>query len=159
MRRGYFVDGLGAAQFAVPGAVDRLRSARETPDPIIRPDDVPEPLVLASTDPAQPYGGALAWPDTSGRPARNASSLVVLRAGRPLVWFDRRGHHLVIFADALNDPSWADALVTLVKSGRARSIEVRKIDGTGLADAPQSVLEILRAAGFVDGYRGLTHRG
>ncbi len=159
VRRGYFVDGLGAAQFAVPGAVDRLRSARETPDPIIRPDDVPEPLVLASTDPAQPYGGALAWPDTSGRPARNASSLVVLRAGRPLVWFDRRGHHLVIFADALNDPSWADALVTLVKSGRARSIEVRKIDGTGLADAPQSVLEILRAAGFVDGYRGLTHRG
>ena len=159
VRRGYFVDGLGAAQFAVPGAVDRLRSARETPDPIIRPDDVSDPLVLASTDPAQPYGAALAWPDTFGRPARNASSLVVLRAGRPLVWFDRRGHHLVIFADALNDPSWADALVTLVKSGRARSIEVRKIDGTGLADAPQSVLEILRAAGFVDGYRGLTHRG
>ncbi len=91
VRRGYFVDGLGAAQFAVPGAVDRLRSARETPDPIIRPDDVPDPIVLASTDPAQPYGAALAWPDTSGRPARNASSLVVLRAGRPLVWFDRQG--------------------------------------------------------------------
>ena len=97
VRRGYFVDGLGAAQFAVPGAVDRLRSARETPDPIIRPDDVPDPVVLASTDPAQPYGAALAWPDTPGRPARSASSLVVLRAGRPLVWFDRRGHHLVTF--------------------------------------------------------------
>ena len=159
VRRGYFVDGLGAAQFAVPGAVDRLRSARETPDPIIRPDDVPDPLVLASTDPAQPYGAALAWPDTFGRPARNASSLVVLRAGRPLVWFDRRGHHLVIFPDALLDPSWVDALVTLVTTDRARSIEVRKIDGKGLADAPQGVLEILRAAGFVDGYRGLTHRG
>ncbi|HSM65927.1 MAG TPA: DEAD/DEAH box helicase, partial [Ilumatobacteraceae bacterium] len=69
VRRGYFVDGLGAAQFAVPGAVDRLRAARETPDPIFRPDDVPEPVVLASTDPAQPYGAALAWPETSGRPA------------------------------------------------------------------------------------------
>jgi ATP-dependent Lhr-like helicase len=159
VRRGYFVDGLGAAQFAVPGAVDRLRSARETPDPTIRPDDVPDPVVLASTDPAQPYGAALAWPDTSGRPARSASSLVVLRAGRPLVWFDRRGHHLVLFPGALGDPSWADALVTLVKTDRARSIEVRKIDGNGLADAPERILQALRSAGFVDGYRGLTHRG
>jgi ATP-dependent Lhr-like helicase len=159
VRRGYFVDGLGAAQFAVPGAVDRLRSARETPDPVLHPGDVPDPVVLASTDPAQPYGAALAWPDTAGRPARNASSLVVLRAGRPLVWFDRRGHHLVTFPEALRDPSWADALVALVAIGRARSIEVRKIDGAGLADAPAGVVEILRAAGFVDGYRGLTHRG
>ena len=51
VRRGYFVDGLGAAQFAVPGAVDRLRSERETPDPLIRPDDIPPPIVLAATDP------------------------------------------------------------------------------------------------------------
>jgi ATP-dependent helicase Lhr and Lhr-like helicase len=159
VRRGYFVDGLGAAQFAVPGAVDRLRAARETPDPIIRPDDVPDPVVLASTDPAQPYGAALAWPETSGRPARTASSLVVLRAGRPLVWFDRRGHHLVTFPGALDDPSWAEALVTLVKTDRARSIEVRKVDGNGLADAPEGIVDILRSAGFADGYRGLTHRG
>jgi ATP-dependent Lhr-like helicase len=75
------------------------------------------------------------------------------------VWFDRKGHHLVIFPEALSDPSWADALVTLVKTDRARSIEVRKIDGHGLADAPEGILEILRSAGFVDGYRGLTHRG
>ncbi|HUV18188.1 MAG TPA: DEAD/DEAH box helicase, partial [Ilumatobacteraceae bacterium] len=159
VRRGYFVDGLGAAQFAVPGAVDRLRSARDTPDPLLHPGDVPDPIVLASTDPAQPYGASLAWPGTSGRPARNASSLVVLRAGRPLVWFDRRGHHLVTFPDTLVDPSWADALVTLVKTDRARSVEVRKIDGNGLADAPEGILQILRSAGFVDGYRGLTYRG
>ncbi len=158
VRRGYFVDGLGAAQFAVPGAVDRLRASRETPDPIISPDDVPEPIVLASTDPAQPYGAALAWPETSGRPARNASSMVVLRAGRPLVWFDRRGHHVVTFPDALVDTSWSDALVTLVKDDRLRSVEVRKVDGAGLNDAPLGVLEVLRAAGFVDGYRGLTYR-
>ena len=81
VRRGYFVDGLGAAQFALPGAVDRLRAARDTPDPAIHPESVPAPFVLASTDPAQPYGAALAWPETAGRPARTATSAVVL-AGR-----------------------------------------------------------------------------
>jgi ATP-dependent Lhr-like helicase len=161
VRRGYFVDGLGAAQFAIPGAVDRLRSARETPDPIIHPDKVPEPVVLASTDPAQPYGAALSWPETSGRPARNASSLVVLRAGEPLVWFDRRGHHLVTFPSALVDTSWAEALMSLVKNDRAKSIEIRKVDGVGLnsADAPEGFVELLRTAGFADGYRGMIYRG
>ncbi|MEM8747223.1 MAG: DEAD/DEAH box helicase, partial [Actinomycetota bacterium] len=160
VRRGYFVDGLGAAQFAVPGAVDRLRSARETPDPLIHPEAVPSPIVLASTDPAQPYGAALAWPATSGRPARSVSSLVVLRAGRPLVWFDRRGHHLVIFPGALDDPSWAEALIDLVKNGRAKSVEVRKVDGEPLLgdDVPEGLLDLLRSVGFTDGYRGLTYR-
>ena len=159
VRRGYFVDGLGAAQFASPGAVDRLRAARETPDPIIRPDDVPDPVVLASTDPAQPYGAALAWPATPGRPARTASSLVVLRAGRPLVWFDRRAHHLVTFPDALHDVSWAGALVDLVRAGRVKAVEIRKVDGDGLADAPVGLLDLLRSVGFADGYRGLVARG
>ena len=98
-------------------------------------------------------------PPRRGGLPRNASSLVVLRAGRPLVWFDRRGHHLVAFPDALLDPSWAEALIALVKTDRARSVEVRKVDGHPLADAPVGVLEILRAAGFVDGYRGLVFRG
>ncbi len=161
IRRGYFVDGLGAAQFAVPGAVDRLRSARETPDPVIRPDDVPDPIVLASTDPAQPYGAALDWPDTAGRPARSASSLVVLRAGRPLVWFDRRGHHLVTFPGALVDTSWRRALISLVNDGRLKSVEIRKVNGDGLTGAavPGGLVELLRAGGFADGYRGLIARG
>ena len=160
VRRGYFVDGLGAAQFAVPGAVDRLRSARDTPDPIINPDDVPDPIVLASTDPAQPYGAALAWPHTPGRPARTASSLVVLRAGRPLVWFDRRGHHLVTFPDTFVDTSWCDALISLVKDDRVRSVEIRKVDGDTLTgpNAPDGLVELLRTAGFADGYRGMTVR-
>jgi ATP-dependent helicase Lhr and Lhr-like helicase len=158
VRRGYFVDGLGAAQFAVPGAVDRLRAVRDTPDRVISPDDVPEPIVLASTDPAQPYGAALAWPATRGRPARNAASMVVVRAGAPLVWFDRRAHHLVVFPDAVVDPSWTTALVSLVKEDRLRSVEIRKIDGDSLVDAPNGLLDMLRAAGFVDGYRGLTFR-
>ncbi len=160
VRRGYFVDGLGAAQFAIPGAVDRLRSARETPDPLLHPADVPAPIALASTDPAQPYGATLPWPETAGRPARNASSLVVLRAGQPLVWFDRRGHHLVTFPGAMADPSWADALIELVKNGRATSVEVRKVDGqpANPGAAPDGLIELLRAAGFADGYRGMTYR-
>jgi ATP-dependent helicase Lhr and Lhr-like helicase len=158
VRRGYFVDGLGAAQFAVPGAVDRLRAARETPDRVISPADVPDPIVLASTDPAQPYGAALAWPPTAGRPARSAASMVVLRAGSPLAWFDRRAHHLVTFPDATRDASWTTALVSLVKDDRLRSVEIRKVDGGSLVDAPSGLLEMLRAAGFVDGYRGLTFR-
>ena len=71
VRRGYFVDGLGAAQFAVPGAVDRLRAVRETPDPVIHPDDVPAPIVLAATDPAQPYGAALGVARLAGPAGRD----------------------------------------------------------------------------------------
>src|SRR5690606_24178099 len=97
VRRGYFVSGLGAAQFAVPGAVDRLRALR-------RPDDLdaaPAELVaLSAADPAQPYGASLAWPDTPGRPARIGAALVVTRGGVPLVWHDRRSHHLVTFPAA-----------------------------------------------------------
>lgn len=161
VRRGYFVDGLGAAQFAVPGAVDRLRAARETPDPLLHPDDVPDPIVLATTDPANPYGATLPWPESAGRPARNVSSLVVLRAGKLLAWFDKRGHHLVTFPDTLVDTSWAAALMSLVPNGRMKSIEIRKVNGAKLAGAevPEGFVEILRVAGFADGYRGMTYRG
>jgi ATP-dependent Lhr-like helicase len=156
-RRGYFVSGLGAAQFSLPGAVDRLRSVREVPDH----DDSP-PLVLAATDPAQPYGSTLAWPDSPGRPARSAGALVVLHQGQPLVWFDPRSHHLVTFpatsdASVAGTTTWAAALADLVGSGRLRSAEVRKVDGSPI-DHTGAVVAALRAAGFADGYRGLTLR-
>jgi ATP-dependent Lhr-like helicase len=159
VRRGYFVDGLGAAQFALPGAVDRLRALREVADTAEHSAGA-APVVLASTDPAQPYGAALAWPDTDGRPARSAGSVVVLHDGRPLVWYDRRGHHLVTFPDALTDPSWAEALIMTVKDGRSRALEVRKINGETLASPTLAtgLLDLLRAAGFVEGYRGFTYR-
>ena len=70
VRRGYFVSGLGAAQFALPGAVDRLRQVRERAD--AGSGVVAAPVVLSATDPAQPYGATLAWPDTAGHPARGA---------------------------------------------------------------------------------------
>jgi ATP-dependent Lhr-like helicase len=157
VRRGYFVDGLGAAQFALPGAVDRLRAARVSPDDALGAETRVEPIALASTDVAQPFGAALPWPTTAGRPARSVSSLVVLRDGQALAWFDRRGHHLVTFPATGTDTSWIEALQLLVKNGRAKMIEVRKIDGEPIQDAPSEVVDALRSSGFADGYRGLTY--
>jgi ATP-dependent Lhr-like helicase len=148
VRRGYFIDGLGAAQFAVPGAVDRLRAA----------EPLPEPIVLAATDPAQPFGATLDWPETAGRPTRATGAVVVIDDGEPLAWLDLRGHHLVTFPASLARPVWVDALVGLVKDGRTRAIDVRKIDGAAHdADDPRvrAVREALCARGFVAGYRGL----
>jgi ATP-dependent Lhr-like helicase len=156
-RRGYFVSGLGAAQFGLPGAVDRLRSAREVADPYLHPDTATPPVVLAATDPAQPYGAAIGWPVSPGRPARAAGASVVLRDGVPMVWFDRRSHHLVTFPLAEHDMAWAEALAALVKDGRVRSVEVRKVNGEAIT--PQSSWALALAdAGFVEGYRGWTAR-
>lgn len=147
-RRGYFVDGLGAAQFSLLGAVDRLRSMREESDVL---------QTLAATDPAQPYGAAIAWPDSPGRPARTAGAIIVSRAGVPLVWFDRRSHHVVTFAAAANDAGWAERLAALVKEGRARNVDVRKVNGeTMTPNSPWA--PALIAAGFTEGYRGFTIR-
>jgi ATP-dependent helicase Lhr and Lhr-like helicase len=152
-RRGYFVAGLGGAQFALPGVVDRLRSAR--------PDSAGAGAVavLAATDPAQPYGAALAWPDSSGRPARAAGALVVLRAGEPLCFVDRGGTALWSFPagsdrDAIS--AAAAALAERVKGGRVRQQEIRTVDGQPTRTSDWA--EALRAAGFVDGYRGLVLR-
>ena len=157
VRRGYFVSGLGAAQFAVPGAVDRLRSLRRTDELAAEPG---APTVLSATDPAQPYGAALAWPDSPGRPARIGAAVVVVREGVPLVWHDRRSHHLVTFPAAMTDPSWADVLVSLVRDGGMRAVEIRKVNGAGLLEAPDAawVRAVAMDAGFTDSYRGLAIR-
>jgi ATP-dependent Lhr-like helicase len=157
VRRGYFVAGLGAAQFALPGAVDRLRSARDVPDPWLHPEQMAAPVVLAATDPAQPYGAALDWPESPGRPSRTAGAVVILRGGQVLGWFDRRSSHLVTFPASADD-SWAEALATLVKDGRQRSIEVRKVNGVPI-DRGGSEATALLGAGFADGYRGFVLRG
>ncbi len=157
VRRGYFVAGLGAAQFALPGAVDRLRSARGVADPGLHPELAPAPVVLAATDPAQPYGAALDWPESPGRPSRTAGAVVISRGGVPLAWFDRRSSHLVTFPASV-DGSWAEALATLVKDGRQRSIEVRKVNGAPIDRKGPEAIALL-AAGFADGYRGFVLRG
>ena len=149
VRRGYFVSGLGAAQFALPGAVDRLRSATAS--------EGGEVLVLAATDPAQPYGAALRWPESEGRPARAAGALVVLVDGEAAVFLERGGRSLATFPSAAGTTgAWTAALAELVGSGRRRSLEIARIDGASARESDHA--DALRAAGFIDGYRGLVLR-
>lgn len=162
VRRGYFIDGLGAAQFALPGAVDRLRSFRDSVDVELHPDDAPAPVVLASTDPAQPFGSVIAWPENHGRPARSAASVVVVDAGEPLAWYDTRSGNLVPFPVAAGRRLRAlvGALAALGKDGRVRSVEIRKVNGQSMAEfaGRDELAEELRTAGFVEGYRGFVLR-
>ena len=144
VRRGYFVAGLGAAQFALPGAVDRLRSHREPGDCV---------HVLAATDPAQPYGAALPWPESNGRPARAAGAHVVIIDGELAAYLERGGHSVSTFGV----DGWTTALHQLVDRGRYRSLEIRKVNGESVRDDEDAVAQ-LHAAGFVDGYKGLVYR-
>jgi len=149
VRRGYFVAGLGAAQFALPGAVDRLRASRD-------PFPEPEILALAAADPAQPYGASLPWPEVDGRPSRSAGAFVLLHQGEPVAFLERGAKTLLTFGDA--EPSlWADAVAALVKDGRVRRIELRTVDGRPVWE--HLALDALRAAGFAEDYRGITLRG
>ena len=152
VRRGYFVAGLGAAQFALPGAADRLRAERAPlPSDGERPPSAP--IVLAATDPANPFGAALPWPESAGRPARAAGAHVVLVDGRPAAFLERGGRTLVTFPAAA-DGTWVDGLVTLVKERRTPRLVVQRIDGEPASASPFA--DALRTAGFADGYRGLT---
>ena len=148
-RRGYFVAGLGAAQFALPGAVDRLRADRA-------PEPDAAPVVLAATDPAQPYGAALAWPPSPGRPARTAGAHVVLADGVPLVVLERGGRSLATFEGAESTDAWIEAVISLVKDGRLRKLEIAKVDGVPVRDTPWAAR--LEAAGFTSAYKGMLYR-
>ena len=157
VRRGYFVTGLGAAQFALPGAVDRLRDLRRTGQEL-ESDAAPPVLTLAAVDPAQPWGAALPWPEVEGgHPARTAGAYVVLGDGRPLVYLHRGGRSLVAFEGASEDGAWVTALRHLVENRRVRAIEVQKINGQPATEHPDLV-ELLLAGGFKPGYKGPTFR-
>ena len=149
VRRGYFVAGLGAAQFALPGAVDRLRAARTA-----EPDTAP--VVLAATDPAQPYGAALAWPESPGRPTRAAGAHVVLADGEPVVELERGGRSLVTFLQAETTDAWIDAVIGLVKDGRLPKLEIAKVDGVAIRETRWAAR--LESAGFTPAYRGMLYR-
>ncbi len=146
VRRGYFVAGLGAAQFALPGAVDRLRDRADRDDE--------EPLVLAATDPGQPYGAALPWPATDGRPARQAGAHVVLVDGRLAAYVERGGKSLVSFD--VEPERWAPALFGAVRDGRLGDLEIARIDGAAVGES--AAADALLAAGFTRGYKGLVAR-
>ncbi|MCU0482831.1 MAG: DEAD/DEAH box helicase, partial [Chloroflexi bacterium] len=158
IRRGYFVAGLGAAQFALAGAVDRLRAVRES-DPV-----APAVHLLAAADPAQPYGATLPWPrrDPSDRRpfARVAGAQVVLVDGQPVLFLERGGRGLATFP-AADDPDVAllalGALRDLVGDGRLRELVVARVDGQPVAPGMPWRGRLVEA-GFAAGYRGLTLR-
>ncbi|MBK5305128.1 MAG: ATP-dependent helicase [Frankiaceae bacterium] len=181
VRRGYFVEGLGAAQFAAPGAVDRMRAlaaVRPSDDEPLWTTPVPggwdtsphtqrqrqrrdeaRAVVLAATDPANPYGAALPWPPSDGghRPGRKAGALVVLVDGALVLYVERGGRTLLSFRD--DDSSVApavDALALAVRDGALGRLTVEKADGE---PALTSALGLaLEAAGFRPTPRGLRLR-
>ena len=150
-RRGYFVEGLGGAQFALPGAVERLRELRSTRR---HDDEEPDALVLAAADPAQPYGAALPWPRRSGaRAARVAGAWVVLLDGEAALFVERGGRSLVPLRDP--DPEWLRpalaALVAHVRAGGAKRLAVERFDGEPIVET--DTLALLVEAGFLAGPR------
>ena len=147
-RRGYFVEGLGGAQFALGGAVERLRELRP------RDGDDAEPLVLAAADPAQPYGSILPWPKRAGaRAARVAGAHVVLLGGLAALFVERGGRSLVPLREP--EEAWLRVALAAVvdharRFGRKR-LAVERFDGAPVADS--DVLHLLVDAGFIAGPR------
>jgi ATP-dependent Lhr-like helicase len=160
IRRGYFVEGLGAAQFALAGAIDRLRAVREA---AASSGDMPSVRLLAAADPANPYGAALPWPrrgdDDRRTFARVAGASVVLVDGLPALYVERGGRSLLTLPTA-DEPTIAGlavgALAHLPARGRERELVIAKVDGLPVAES--SFRPLLIAAGFVPAYRGLVLR-
>jgi ATP-dependent Lhr-like helicase len=149
-RRGYFVEGLGGAQFALPGAVERLRELRSQDSR----DEERDALVLAAADPAQPYGAAIPWPRRSGaRAARVAGAWVVLLGGEAVLFVERGGRSLVPLRDP--DPEWLRpalaALVVHVRGGGAKRLAVERFDGAPVVES--EAMSLLVEAGFLAGPR------
>ena len=121
-RRGYFVEGLGGAQFALPGAVERLRALEEAPG---------QALVVATADPAQLYGAGLRWPGGDVRPpSRRAGAQLVVVAGRPALSVHAGGKiHLRVLGRPDDVQPALEALTAAVRGGRLRRLVVDTIDG------------------------------
>jgi ATP-dependent helicase Lhr and Lhr-like helicase len=158
-RRGYFVDGLGAAQFATSAAVDRLRIGRDT-------NDFPA-IVLAACDPANPYGAALAWPERPSdggrhKPGRKAGAVVVLVHGVLVLYVERGGKSLLSWELTDDDDSSelttaCRALASAVRTGALGKLTVERTDGVAALTSPLG--RALTDAGFHPTPRGLRLRG
>ena len=174
VRRGYFVEGLGAAQFATGGAVDRLRAGSTPLGPSAGDVEAGRTLVLAAADPANPYGAALPWPQrptleaapdaaptsaTGHKAARKAGALVVLTGGALVLYVERGGKSLLSFTD---DPgalaAAADALALSVRDGALGRLTVERADGEGLLGSDHPLAAALEQAGFHATPRGLRLR-
>jgi ATP-dependent Lhr-like helicase len=146
VRRGYFVEGLGGSQFALPGAVDRLRS--EPPR---------ELTVLAATDPANPYGAALPWPEIEeGRLARDAGAYVLLWEGDLVGYLDRGRRHLTVLAEDMSVYGNLGRGLSQI-AARHRRTTVNTVNGRPAPASP--IAPALAEWGFATAPRGLTYRG
>jgi ATP-dependent Lhr-like helicase len=150
IRRGYFVEGLGAAQFAMPGAVDRLRAERATPV------DGPRVHLLAVTDPANPFGATLSWP-TARKLQRVAGAHLVLVDGEPVLYVERGRHGLVTLPAFEQHAEVAlAALRRLAEEASRREVSIERVDGESALTSP--IRTLLEQAGFQREYLGLTLR-
>jgi len=151
-RRGYFVEGLGGAQFALPAAIERLRS--------VRADDDAGAQVLAVTDPANPYGATLPWPrrkeDGGRRPARVPGAYVVTLDAEPMLYVERGGKGLLPLREP--DEAWLrpalEALAEHVRRGRLKRLGLERFDGRPVVGT--TVGDLLIELGFRHGPRRLT---
>ena len=163
LRRGYFVEGLGAAQFATTGAIDRLRGAgRPSTSSGTRSTSsgTEGALVLAASDPANPFGAALPWPGSGDhRPSRKAGALVVIDDGRLVAWLERGGRTALTWS---TDPDQlgraANALAGLIRGGRMAALTVEKVDGSPSLGADHPFVTALLAAGFHQTPKGIRLR-
>jgi ATP-dependent Lhr-like helicase len=152
VRRGYFIDGLGGAQFAFPGAVDRLRASRQS-------STEAELVVLAATDPANPYGWLLPWPKTSGEgagPRRAAGATVVLFGGRPVLYLDKGGKRILTFPAADERAALiaaGSALSEVARTRKGKYLRIETIDDQPARTSARA--DALVASGFFADHRGL----
>ena len=154
IRRGYFVEGLSAAQFAWAGAIDQLRQVR-------RDDETSTAtLVLAATDPANPYGSLLPWPESQGRPRRAVGARVVLVQGQAALYVEKGMRKVAAFTP-MDDPQLgllaARALAGLADQAKGKCLRLQEINGQSALHSP--IAPLLREAGFRDDYNGLMMLG
>ena len=148
VRRGLFVDGLGGAQFALSGAVDRLRGCRARTG---------RTMILSATDPANPWGALLPWSkarNERSRPRRVPGAHVVLVDGEPVLFLDKGGRSLLTF-ETSDDSDHLRRAVKALNSWRGRRpLWLKKVDGAPAdnCDATPALL----SAGFTRDYRGLS---
>ncbi|MER6478063.1 Lhr family ATP-dependent helicase [Streptomyces filamentosus] len=162
-RRGYVVEGLGAAQFAMDGAVDRLRAASTARDRGVEAAAGPRAVVLAAADPANAYGAALPWPEpptgAGHKPGRKAGALVVLVDGELTLYVERGGKTVLSWPAEPDDPALtaaAGALAEAARAGALGTVTVERINGTASLTSP--LARPLEAAGFLATPRGLRLR-
>ncbi|WP_419471100.1 Lhr family helicase, partial [Georgenia yuyongxinii] len=167
VRRGYLVEGLGAAQFALPEVVDRLRG--DAADLTARRERAaagtaqPRVVLLAATDPANPYGAALGWPPTTAgeghRPGRKAGAAVVLADGTLTLYVERGGRTLLSFtSDPMLLGPAAGGLAEMARTGALGPLTLGRVDGVAALETSGPLRQALDAAGFGPTPRGLRLR-